>query len=254
MSLLTKRRIGLGGAALLVAAIAFGATYMLRGPEELADAEAPPPTFPARDVTPEPGSTPSTEAPFWHVPYINEDASKPLFSGDISGIRIDPNAPGGTGYDACPGTGLMPPEPRAELKTATAPGPLSIDPSRLPAGITPADLPDGWLCKGELNQLNWAFSVAAGTANANEGGSSLLIHRRRGLEPIRHAAPEERWGAARINGHDAVVSSPVVAIGSKQFGACFAAVYDKESDVLTTVLASAAMSEFCIEVAEAIVR
>ena len=149
---------------------------------------------------------------------------------------------------------MEPAAPRTEIETVAAAGPLQIDPKSLPSGIAPTSVPEAFLCRGELAQDSWTFSVAAGVPEANEGGSNLFIARFRGLEPIAHSGPAERWRPAVVNGLPAVVLDSIVSVGTKQFGGCFAAVYDREADVMTTVNAGAANGPFCLRIAEVVTK
>jgi len=249
-------------AALLVLAVvtttvvAFGATYWLRGPEPVGIAQQPP-VSPGLDTTPIPGVMADTSQPFWHIPYINQDREKPTFTGTLNGYEINPGGVGRkerTAFDMCPGVGLSDPAPGRLLPTVTGPGPLRIDPRTLPEGVVPTDGPYAFLCRDNPAITYWLFHVDAGTPHANPGGSDLSIHRNVGRDPVTHAAPRDRWSAVTIAGLPAVVASPIVSIGDKQFGDCFVALYDPRSDVFTTVSAGAANAEFCTSVMEVLVR
>lgn len=239
----------------IVGIAAFVAAYTLRGPDEVTTASGSP-ERPSKEVTPEPGATPDTAAPFWHIPYVKQDEQKPPFSGEFNGYQIAPGGEGKverTAYDLCPGVGLDAAAPDKLLATVTAPGPLRIDPQSLPVGVRSRDLPGAFLCHGELALAYWLFHAEAGTVDVNPGGSPLSINRIRGQEPVIHSAPEDRWVAVTIGGLPAVVARPIVTVGDEQFGACFAAVYNPDSDVFTTVSAHAANAEFCIAVMAAVV-
>lgn len=244
-----------GAVACVLAGVAvFIGVYTLRGSDQPIQA-GPPPGPPGAGVTPIPGSTPDTSLPFWHIPYINQDNQRPRYSGLLNGFTIDPGWHGKSAYDVCPGTGLE--AARSPRETVSAPGPLQIEPSVLPGGVSATSftpLPDAWLCKGEPVQFGWSLSVEAGTPDVNPGGSALYISRIRGREPVIHAAPKERWSTTTVAGSPAIVSSPIVVAGDKQFGACFVAVYQEQTDVMTTVLASAANDPFCLRVAEAVLK
>ncbi|MGE3075195.1 MAG: hypothetical protein AB7N24_15680 [Dehalococcoidia bacterium] len=201
-----------------------------------------------------PDETPDTAKPLWHVPYVNQDRVKPSFVGLLNGIRVDPSSPGRTALEVCPEEGMKPPPPRTELEVAMAPGPLRINVTSLPRGVAPTALPDVFLCKGTLGQIGWSFNVAAGTDDVNRGGSALYIHRIRGLGTVTYAAPEDRWSETAIHGVPGIIASPIVVAGEEQFGGCFLAVYDNDSQVLTTVSGLSANAEFCVRVAEALIE
>lgn len=248
-----SKRLILGAAAIVAVAVAiFGAVYGLRAPDEalMASGSA---TLPGPDTTVVPGTTPDTGAPFWHIPYVNEDQKLPAFVGTLGTIAVDPNRQGPTGFDICPGIGLKPAEPGSARSVTTAPGPLSISPRLLSAGIEPLSGPEPFLCGSDLSQVTWNFLVKAGTPDVNVGGSNLTIARMKGIDYVNFGAPEGRWSATEIAGKPAVVAGPVVVAGDRQFGPCFAAVYDAKSGVLTTVLAGAANAPFCTVVANEVV-
>ncbi len=219
--------------AIVTAAIVVGCVF---GGEDQ-EAQAPTPT-----ATPSalPGGTPELVTPF---------------RGTVNGYEI---VPGGQGvverspYDLCPGVGLSG-APGEEVATITAPGPLRIDPSVLPAGVEPLGLPDVFLCRGELAIVMWIFQIEAGTPDVNPGGGALSVHRVRGRDPIIHSAPRDRWAEVTIGGLDALVARPPVS-GDRPVGDCFAALYDPATDVYTTVSGHGANAEFCIAVMEAVVQ
>ena len=234
-----------------VALGAFAVVYLGRGDEHPARAgQSGEPSDGA--PTAAAGETPDTSQPFWHMPYVEADAAREPFAGDLNGFVIDPDPArsGRTGFDVCPDVGLGPPPPGSELSFATAPGPLQIDPRALPEGIAPSNLPEVFLCRGEVAEIGWTFSVRAGTADANEGGSGLYIRRVKGNEVITYGAPSERWVEASVHGLPVIVSKPIITVGAKQFGGCFLAAYNPETDVLTTVSGLAANEGLCLRVAE----
>jgi hypothetical protein len=239
--------------ALAATAIATLGTYSVRGSDPVSRADEPP-RGPDKSATPLPGTTPDTTQPFWHYPFINQDRLRPHFAGQLNGYTIDPGWKGRSPFDLCPGTGLHPPEPARVLETVVGNGPMQIDPRRLPAGVTPESPPDSFLCGNELMQVVWSFDVKAGTPDVNEGGSGLDIWRIRGLDPIQWGAPIERWKAITIAGRPAVLSGPIVTVGTKQFGSCFLGIYDREADVLTGIVGTSANEPFCIKVGEALFR
>lgn len=248
-----KPAVIVAAAVAAIGVVTFSATYALRGSDPVSRAASGTVT-PDRTATPDPNVTPDTTQPYWYAPYINADAQSPAFRGELNGLRIDPDWEGRTGFDFCPGTGMEPAAPRTEIETVAAPGPLQIDPKALPAGIVPTSAPEAFLCRGALTQDSWTFTVAPGTPDVNEGGSNLFIARFRGLEPIAHPGPAERWRPAMVNGLPAVVLDSIVSVGTKQFGGCFAAVYDQERDVMTTVNAGAANGPFCQRIAEVVAK
>lgn len=251
---LTRRPAIIITAALAAIAIAtFSATYAIRGSDPVSRAASDAVT-PDRTATPAPNATPDTSQPYWYAPYINADALRPPFRGELNGLQIDPDWEGRSGFDFCPGTGMEPAAPRTEIETVAAAGPLQIDPKALPAGIVPTSVPEAFLCRGALAQDSWTFTVAPGTPEVNEAGSSLFVARIKGLEPINQGGSAQRWSSATISGRRAVVLDSVVSVGTKQFGGCFAAVYDDATDVLTTVSAGAANGPFCARIAEVVVK
>lgn len=203
------------------------------------DQEAPAST-PTATPSALPGGTPEPATPF---------------RGTLNGYEI---VPGGQGvverspFDLCPGVGLTG-APGEEVAAITAPGPLRIDPSVLPAGVEPLGLPDVFLCRGELAIATWPFHIEAGTPDVNPGGGMLSVHRIRGRDPIIHSAPRDRWAEVTIGGLDALVARPPVS-GDRPVGNCFAALYDSATDVYTTVSGEAANAEFCIAVMGAVVQ
>jgi hypothetical protein len=248
------RRKWLGGlGAVALAFVAFATTYALRGADRASQATTGPAT-PDHTATPAPHTTPDTSQPFWYQPFLNQDAQRKPFRGTLNGLEIDTSWQGRTALDVCPPRGLDSPPPRTEISVAAAPGPLQVDPKAMPQGVSPSNVPDVFLCHGELALLSWTFSVSAGTPDVNEGGSSLLIHRFRGREPITYGSPRERWSEATVNGLPVVMSRPIVTVGSKQFGGCFVAGYNSETDVTTEVSGTAANEGFCLQVAQAVMK
>lgn len=249
----TKTTAILGFMAVAVAVAAFAATYVLRDDDPTSRADEPP-AGPDRSITPEPGATPDTTQPFWHIPYVNQDREKPTFVGELNGFTIDPAMEGRSPYEICPGQGLHPPRPGEEFAAVVAEGPLQIDPAELPEGTEPHGPPSSFFCGEDVATVVWVFRVRAGTPGVDEGGTLLEVARVRGMERVNHSAPGERWAAATIVGERAVVSKPVIAVGGKVVGSCYVAVYQPETDVMTSVLALSASEEFCISVAETMLR
>lgn len=249
----SARTLVLVAVAALLGSTVFSVTYSLRAPDPVTQA-GPPAGGPDDSVTPAPNATPDTNSPFWHIPYINQNRQRTPFSGRLNGLTVDPTWTGRSAFDVCPGVGLTSPKAAELLKTVTSPGPLQIDPQALPEGITPTSSPDAFLCRGLLAQVAWRFLVAPGGPSVNPGGSDLSITRTRGLEPVVHSAPAERWKSITIAGSQAILASPIVVADDKQYGSCFLAVYQTGTDVLTTFLADAANDAFCVAVAEATVR
>lgn len=253
MQLFRKPTVILILATAVIAIATFTATYALRGSDRVSRATTGAAT-PDHTVTPAPDTTPDTSQPFWYQPFVNQDAQRQPFRGELNGLEIDPYWQGRTGFELCPGTGLEPAPPRAEISVATAPGPLRVDPESMPPGVVPSNVPDVFLCGEELFEIAWTFAVSPGTPDVNEGGSGLLVHRIRGREPITYGSPRERWSESTVNDVPVVVSRPIVSLGSKQFGGCFLAGYNPETDVLTTISGLAANEGFCLQVAAAVMK
>ena len=122
------------------------------------------------EVTPVPGSTPDTSAPFWFIPYVNADNKKPRFRGSLGGLEIDPDfVDTRTGADVCPGEGhLREPFPDEYLALIADPGPFSIDPRSMPAGLTPSEVPTVLVCgPSEIWLTSWFFSVTRSVGSCN---------------------------------------------------------------------------------------
>lgn len=243
---------GFGLMAVALAMAAFTITYLARGSDPASRAQ-PPGDGPATGATPLPSATPDTSQPFWYMPYVNADQAKPPFVGTLNGIPIDPDHQGRTPYEVCGGSGMDLVDPDVLMETVTRAGPLAVNPARFPASVRSLDGPWAWTCPDGLAQVSWIFHVAAGTAHVNPGGSDLTVDRIRGLDPVMHSAPADRWFAAEVAGRPAVAQRPVVVAGDKQFGSCFVAVWDVRSNILTTVSAGAANAEFCLLIAEEVV-
>jgi hypothetical protein len=252
--------------ALAIAMASFALVYSLRDPDRRTVAEGPI-AFPSEvpspgvgpkieppgpDVTPEPGMTPDTSKAFWFVPYLNQDRQKPRFVGELNGLQIDPASKGRSALEICPPTGLDLPPPGTTVEVATQLGPLQLDPARMPAGVKPVGLPGVFVCGPDVAQVYWNFEYPAGTPGVNPGGGAINVSRMRGQEPVIHAAPQDRWLATRVAGMPAVASPPIITVNNKSVGTCFVAVYDPETDVLTTVLAGESL-EFCLAVAKEVV-
>lgn len=206
-----------------------------------------------RASTPAPGSSPNPAIPFWYVPYLNADREKPHFAGTLNGIAVDPEyRDRRTALDICPPDGLSHPAPDRYLATATEPGPMSIDPGRLPTGITADDVPWVWMCKDRLTSVSWEFSVKAGTPGANPGGGVLNIRRAADEPVVTYGSPAERWEAVTVAGRAGVLSLPIIEVEGAVLGNCFVAVFDEKSGVTTTVLGRALGRELCMTVAEVI--
>lgn len=247
------RKVTVLAAAVAITGAAFAATYFLRSADTPGVA-APILDQPGPNATPKPGETPDTSRPFWHIPYVNQDQQKPRFRGALNGFEIDPEAPGQSPAELCPPSGLSLPAPDKSLSIVIDPGPLRINPGQLPPGVNGHELPEAYTCKGALAQVAWLFSVLPGTEHVNPGGSDLLIQRVRGRQPVIHEAPADRWAETTVGGLPAVVSRPVVVVGDREFGDCFLATYDPASDVMTTISASAATSEFCELIAQEVLQ
>lgn len=248
-----RKVILVAGLVVAVGVGAFTIVYATRGSDAVSQAQAPIEP-PAKDVTPPPGGTPDTSKPFWHIPYINQDEKRPIFVGTLNGYTIDPAAPERSAYDVCPGVGLDQAYPSTADGLVAAPGPLRIDPSSLPALLGEMTRTDAWACKGNLTMVSRSFRLKPGAEGVNEGGGSLQIFRAIGNDPVGWAAPQERWNAIQVNGLPAVVSRPIVSVGTKQFGDCFVAVYEPRTDVKTTVWGAAANESVCLAVAEAVIQ
>ena len=241
------------GLVVAVGVSAFTIVYATRGSDAVSQAQAPIEP-PAKDVTPPPGATPDTSKPFWHIPYINQDEKRPIFVGTLNGYTIDPAAPERTGLDVCPGTGLEPLHPSTAAAMLSAPGRLQIDARVLPASVGEASLIDAFTCGADLAIVIRGFHLKPGAEGVNEGGGSLQIFRSTGNGPVVWAAPQERWKAIQVNGLPAIVSRPIVSVGTKVFGDCFVAVYEPRTDVKTTVWGAAANESVCLAVAEAVIQ
>ena len=173
---------------------------------------------------------------------------EPIFVGEINGVRIDPNDPGLTAFDVCPGTGMSSPPPATFEQVATAPGPLQIDPNRLPPGITSLAPPDVFLCKGAPAQIAWIFTIAAGTPNVNPGGGSLTISRIAAKSRVASSGPASNWQPVSIGqAHGAVLRGSNPA--SPRFPSCVLALYNPQDNVTTEVFAPTGNSDFCTEIA-----
>lgn len=242
------------GVALALAFTTFAVVYELRPNDSVTRAQAPPAT-PDMISTPAAGSTPDVTEPYWHIPYVNMDRSIPSFTGILNGLAVDPDWPGRSALEFCPGDGgLRRAEPDVYLSIAVESPDTGVNPTDLPDGVMPLSSPDVFLCGDNIAQLSWVFSVAEGTPHVNEGGSNLYIGRTKGKDPIIHAAPSSRWQPVNIEGLAAVLAGPIVKSGIKQYGSCFVAMYDPTTDIMTSVLATAANEEFCVAVAESVVQ
>lgn len=109
---------------------------------------------------------------------------------------------------------------------------------------------DRWvyLCDGEPVIVNQSFSIHVGTADvAPGGGGTLFVRRHHGETPIDQAAPADRWETFDVNGLPAVA-----ARAHERFGACFIAVWDPSTQVMTTIHATTGFDPFCRRIAEAL--
>lgn len=247
------RRVSLvAGLIVAVGASAFTVIYATRGSDAVTQAQAPI-DRPAKDVTPPPGATPDTSKSFWHIPYINQDEKRPVFVGKLNGYTIDSAAPERTAYDVCPGTGLWQIDPREAGQVVAAVGPLRIEPLSLPSSVGETSFLDAFRCGENLATVSWGFHLKPGGDGVN-GGGALVIGRATGNDPVFWSAPQERWRPIQINGLPAVVSRPIISAGTKQFGACFLAIYQPKTNVRTTVWADGGHEAFCIAVAEAVIK
>lgn len=173
------------------------------------------------------------------------------FKGRFSGYEIVPGGAGlptRTGFDACPIVGMEPPPPGTEREVVTAPGPLRIDPAKMPAGVIARDTVSAFLCRGELAEVFWSFFAQPGTPGANPGGSPVFVFRQRGNQPIIHGAPTAQWSEVTIGGLPAIAARP-----NRPVEACFAAVYNPATGVQTTVNGDGAQIDLCLKVIEAVV-
>lgn len=247
------KRIAAPSFLLLAAAIGFAIAYSTRGTQDVSQADSPP-TAPSASSTPIPGITPDTNQPYWYVPYVNADRSKGMYAGQLAGLTIDPASPGRSAFEVCPPNGLTTPHPGENLLLATAPGPLGLDPKSLGSGVSTNVVPDVFLCKGEIATVAWTLSVAAGTPNVNPGGSSLYVYRAIGKVIVNHSAPRDRWVETTVGSHEVALAGPIIVVGEKEFGDCFVGAYDQNTNVSTMITATAAMSEFCVGIAQEILR
>ena len=176
---------------------------------------------------------------------------QPVFVGEINGVRVDPNDPGLTAFDVCPGTGMSLPPPGTFEQFATAPGPLQVDPSRLPPGITSLEIPAVFLCQGAPAQIAWIFTIAAGTPNVDPGGGSLTISRLAAKSRVASSGPAANWqpiSFGQVNGALLRGSNPA----SPQFPGCLLALYNAQTNVTTEVLAPTGNTDFCMETARSL--
>lgn len=249
---MNNRYFIVGGLAILTFMLAFATIYIVREPDAPGAASERPST-PDQSATVEPNATPDTSQPGWHIPHVNEWDASDKFSGELNGFIIDPSATPVPALEVC-ATGLDQ-LPNAEAATAaTSDGPLQVDPTRLPAGVTAGEAPMVWLCGQDIYQVAWSMGAAAGTDEVNTNGSPLFIHRVKGKVALSGGAPEDAWEIFQVGGQPAVGHDSIVSVGDAQFGSCRAAVYDAETDVMTVVTADAANLPFCKAVLEGVAK
>ena len=133
------------------------------------------------------------------------------------------------------------------------PGPLQIDATALPAGVTHDSSPEGFSCKGELVSASWMFHLQPNMPNVNVGGGSLVIFRavQRDTKVIQD---RNDWQPLTVNGHRGIVGGPAWTNEGRFIGGCYAAIFEGSTNVMTTIVGLTGTREFCTDIATRILR
>ena len=204
---------------------------------------ATPPTFPATASKPVATRTPSPPATATAAP----------FEGTLNGIELALQGDGESPLVLCPPTGWEDVF-RTELEALMArAGPLQIDATALPPGVTPSSSPEGFSCKGEPVSVSWTFALQPNMPNVNVGGGGLDISRAfQRDKKVNHSRND--WQPLTVNGHRGIVGGPAWTGNGRFIGGCTAVIFDESTSVMTVVFGFTGTREFCIDVAQRIAR
>jgi DNA-binding CsgD family transcriptional regulator len=224
-----------GGSAVVIAIAVASAVLLARSSgNDSNPADSAPSVTPTATALPKSTATPS--------PTV-----EPAFVGTLNGFQVDPSWRGRTPLEVCPSGTMGPPPPRTEEAVTTASGPLRIDPSLLGAGAAGRGLPDAFVCDGALVQVAWPLTPPS---QQGQPGPPLFVSRVRGLEPLQQPMPWSAWKTLDVAGQPAVGFENPKA----PQGACWLAVYQPSSDVLTIVSAEGHTLTECVNFAAALLQ
>ncbi len=213
--------------AMSVGVVSFVVVRSIDDNDPTAEAEQPNPyevEHPGPDVTPVPGSTPDVTKPWWYVPYLNEDARKPIYDQTINGITIGPNAKPSGG--PCTDTSVVEVVPIDDAKGTE----VGISPKYLPLRASRGEA-SATLCDGLASSADAAYTIPPDPKSQHLGGY-FHIGRASRDPSAAIVIPAERWSAQTIAGYPAAIARPILPMG---LGQSAIVVYD--GAVVTVVLA-----------------
>ena len=196
-----------------------------------------------------PSSTSSATA----TPTRAPTATPVPFEGTLNGIDVVLQGEHESALVLCPPKGWETVF-RTEMDALMAQvGPLQINASALPVGVTPSSSPEGFSCNGKLVSASWIFRLEPNMPRVNAGGGTLVIGRevQRGTKVIQS---RNDWQPLTVNGHRGIVSGPAWTGDGRFIGGCYAAIFDESTSVMTTIVGLTGTREFCVDIADRIAR
>jgi hypothetical protein len=228
------------------------AVYFLRSSDTVTRAQGEP-TPPGTDVTPAPGTTPDTSEPLWYVPYLNQERDRPKFEGTMAGVAISRTPPQPNGFRICP-SGLEQVAAVDSIESARNASAVRVDDRALPDYLTSTQIPEVWLCQGNIVDVSWVFAIAPGTPGADAGGGTATIIRTKGRTTAAIAGSTERWAERPIGSRAGATMAPVLEVGDHVLGQCAALSLDPMTGVLTQVIANGGTTDLCTSIAQEVQR
>ena len=205
--------------------------------------------LPGPNDTPEPGSTPDRERPFWYVPYLNQERDAPKFRGEKNGIIFDDaDSPAGEEKPGEVCEGLHAPE---DWQSAVAGTPFAVRLDNLPRGVKLLGEPMLLQC-GDGSPLNMSLllQIEGGIEGVGPAGSAVYVDRVAGTRAWPNLYSPDRLSSGEVAGHPAVFVSEV----ADGFGDVTIFIVDEESNGSTRVRFEQATMEFAKSLAEDLYR
>lgn len=201
------------------------------GPPPDVEVYAPPPPGgvgqtnpPGPDVTPEPGATPDTTQSWWHVPYLNQERSEPVYVQTIAGIEVGP----GLRYESthsCDGPLTV--VPLEEVTDAE----MALDLGLLPASAQ-IESTSASGCDGIILATEARFIIPADRDAGILGGGVTLV-KLRSIPRWGIDIPAARWHEGTVAGQSAAIAEPILPNGLGQ-----SAIVTYSDGILTVVQTS----------------
>ena len=196
--------------------------------------------------------SPATRTPTASSPPTATATPAP-FEGTLNGIEVLLQGDGESPLVLCPPKGWETVF-RTEMDALMAkPGPLQIDATSLPAGVTPNSSAEGFSCKGNLVSASWMFQLQPNMPKVNVGGGNLQIFRAV-QQDTKVIQSRNDWQPLTVNGHRGIVGGPAWTGNGRFIGGCYAAIFDESTHVMTTIFGPTGTREFCTDVAARIAR